>query len=190
MDPIVKNELARSIGVFYLSWVFFSILFVMGILESLPGYAPFLMSFLTTGIIFLILVWFRKNHPTVKIPTRFSHLDKLEGLLSILIIFAIYISISVLYPISGILWPVLLLGIVIVLVNISFKEEKNYQVNLPRWLFFYILTASLIIIHDLVMGNITQSIIIFIAILGIISIAIVLVYNKVSGDTHECSIPK
>lgn len=45
----------------------------MGLLESLPGYAPFLMSFLTTGIIFLILVWFRKNHPTVKIPTHFSH---------------------------------------------------------------------------------------------------------------------
>jgi hypothetical protein len=185
IDPVVKSELARSIGVFYLSLVFFCILFVTGILDSLPGYAPFLMSFLTTGIIFLVLVWFRKNHPTVKIPTHFSHLARLEGILSVLIIFAIYMSVSVLYPISGILWPVILLVIGIFLVNISFKDGENYQVNLPRWLFFYIFVASLIVIHDLVLGNTTQSNIIFIAILGVISMVIVLVHNKVSGGIHE-----
>jgi uncharacterized membrane protein YhhN len=184
MDPIVKNELARSIGVFFISLVFFCILFITGIL-GLPGYAPFLMAFLTTGVIFLILIWFRKNHPSIKTPTHFNYRAKLGGLLSLLIVFAIYMSISLLYPISRILWPVLLLVSVIVLMAISFKEGKSYRVNLPRWLFFYIVVSALIVIHDFVMGNATQLNIIYIVILGIISIVIVLWYTRISGNTDE-----
>jgi len=186
MDPIVKNELARSIGVFFFSLVFFCILFATGIVE-MPGYFPFLLAFATTGIIFLILVWFRKNHTAVKIPTNFSfsYQAKLEELSLIIIIFAISMSISVLYPISGILWPVILLLIVMVLVNLSFKNGNSYRVNLPRWLFFYGLVSALIVIHDLVLGNAILSNIIFIAILGILSSVIVLMYIRVSGDVHE-----
>lgn len=184
MDPIVKNELARSIGVFFFSLVFLCILFATGIVD-MPGYFPFLLAFATTGIIFLILVWFKKNHTAVKIPTNFSHQAKLEGLLSILLIFTIYLSISVLYPISRILWPVILLLMISLLVNISFKNSVYYQVNLPRWLFFYILVSALVILHDLVLGYPIMANITFIAILGIISMIIVLVYNKVSRGTHE-----
>jgi hypothetical protein len=183
MDPIVKNELARSIGVFFLSLVFFCILFATGIVE-MPGYFPFLLAFTTTGIIFLVLVWFRKNHTTVRIPMNFSYQAKLEELLFIFIIFAIFMSVSTIYSITGILWPFILLLIVIVLVNVSFKNGKYYQVNLPRWLFFYSLVSALVIIHDLVLGNPIFLNITFIAILGIISIVIILVYKKVSGDTQ------
>jgi len=184
MDPIVKNELARSIGVYFFSLVFFCILFATGMVE-MPGYFPFLLAFATTGIIFLVLVWFRKKHITVKIPTNFSHQAKLEGLLSIFIIYSLYLSISVLYPISGIIWPFILLVMVIVLVNISFKNGKCYQVDLPRWLFFYILVSALLTLHDLVLGYPLLPNITFIAILGIVSIVIVFIYNKVSGGTSE-----
>ncbi len=186
IDPIVKNELARSIGVFFFSLVFFSILFATGIVE-MPGYFPFLLAFAATGIIFWVLVWFRKNHAPVKITANFSHKAKLGGALSIFILYFLYLSISVLYPVTGIVWPAVLLLMVIILVNISFKNGRYYQVNLPRWLFFYIFVAALFIFRDLVLGYPFTQDITFIAILGIISVVVVFAYNKVSGDNREKS---
>jgi len=184
MDPIVNNELAPSTGIYFFSLVFFSILFTTGTVE-MPGYAPFLLSLFTTAVIFLILVWFRRNHIAVKIPTNFDHKNKLEELSFILIIFILYLSISALYPITRILWPVILVLIVIVLLRISFRTEKGYSVTLTNWLFFYMLVSALVVIHDLVLGNEIMQNLIFIAVLGIISVVVVTGYNKVLGDKEK-----
>lgn len=177
MDPIVKNELARSIGVYFFSLVFFSILFATGIVE-MPCYTPFLLSLFTTAVIFLVLVWFRRNHIPVKIPTDFGHKNKLMGLLSVLVIFVLYLLISEQYPIARILWPIILVLFAIVLVRVSTRTEKGYSVTLSSWLFFYILVSALIITHDLALGNETIQNLIFITVLGIISVVGVIGFNK------------
>jgi hypothetical protein len=184
MDPLVKNELARSIGVFFLALVFFSILFATGIVE-MPGYVPFVLAFVTTAVIFLVLVWSGKNSQPVKIPAILSLRTKMEEFLFILLIFSIYLTVSLVYPVFRYIWPVLLLLIVIFLLDISFKTGDHYKVKPAKWLFFYIVVSSLIVVHDFVLGNAIMSTVIFITILGVISVVIVVGYQKISGNTGE-----
>jgi hypothetical protein len=73
------------------------------------------------------------------------------------------------------------------LVNISFKKGENYQVNVPGWLFFSIVVSSLVAIPDFVLGNDIWSTLIFIAILGIISVIIDIGYSRISGNTNAKS---
>jgi hypothetical protein len=184
MDTLVKNELARSMGIFFLTLVFFSILFTTGIVE-MPGYAPFVLAFITTAVTFLALIWSGKNPRMVNIPGFFSLHTRMEKFLFILLVFFIYLTVSLLYPVSVYLWPVFLLFMVIFLLDISFKTGEHYQVNLTKWLFFSIVVSLLIVIHDFIIGNATMSTLIFIAILGMVSIVIVVGYKKISGNPGE-----
>lgn len=197
MDYIVKEEMWRSVPVYFVSFLVIGILVMKGYLP-LPLSSTFLLALIPTAMHVLFMVWYRrKNHladPTITnitdhAPRREGHgekdtkqrravIEKVVDAVLVVAVFLIYLYASLISSVNQIVWFLALVIIGMLLTRIIFIEHGEYRVNLVRWVVFYFSVSAIILLRDLILEYPVIPTLGGLALVGIISVVVLLMWEK------------
>lgn len=200
IDYIVKEELLRSLPVYFFCFLIIGLLDIEGYI-SISGLGTFILAFVFTAIHFSFMVWYRKKEqidsnsiffiidhilssrsyeektakPHDKEISIFSSLRKNVGLLIItLFLYIAYLYASLTYHIDQIFWILVLLFVGSTLSKIIYDERKEDQNDPVRLLFFYVIACVFIFVRYLVLDYPILPVLKGSIILGILLVLLVL----------------
>ncbi len=170
-DPIVQEELWRSIPVYFVSFLAIGALNLKGYI-AIGGIATFLLAFLPTAVHFSLMVRYRKKESLIdssissiidyifqsgshdKGKARCSASGQKSRIILAIAVFAyiVYLYASVKYGLDQIFWPLVLILIGGSLSEVVFSREKRDYTDLLRWGTFYTITSLFIFARYLVLG--------------------------------------
>jgi len=170
-DLIVKQELWRSVAIYFFSLVAIGALNLKGYI-SIGGIATFLLAFLITAVHFSLMVKYRKKEGLIdssifsilgymlqsgspeKGKARHSASGQKSRIILALAVFAyiVYLDASVKYGLDQIFWPLVLIFFGASLSEVVFSREKRDYTDLFRWGTFYTITSFFIFARYLVLG--------------------------------------
>ena len=199
-DYIVKEEIWRSVPVYFASFLVIGIL-VMKTYLPLPLSSTFLLALVPAATHFLLMVWYRrKEHLTDPTITNIlCHALRLEGhrekdtkqrrtviekvvdAVLVVAVFLIYLYESLVSPVNQIFWFLALVIISILLTRIIFTKHGEYRVNLVRWFVFYLIISTIILMRYLILGYPVVPILGGLVLVGIVSVVILLKWEKRSA---------
>jgi len=202
IDPIVKEELWRSLPVYFISFLIIGYLDREGYI-SVGTTGTFILAFLVTAIHFLLMVWYRKkeqiDNPSIfliidhifrskiyeektsdiskkKEISIFSSIRKDKRLLILIILLYIaYIYASLVYNIDQIFWILFLLFMGFAISKIIYGESTEADQKDPmRFLVFYVTACIFIFVRYLVLGYPILPILKWIMVFGILVVLMIL----------------
>ena len=197
IDPIVKEELWRSVAVYGGSFLIIGFLTVAGNLP-LPLSYILLLALIPTAVHFLVMVRYRRkeNLTDPTITNVFRHalrlrdhgektttrrrvvVEKVIDAALLVTIFLIYISASLAYSINQIFWLPVLILIGLLLARIIFTDGGEHRVNLARSVVFYLGAAGIVLLRYLALGYPVISLLQAIALVGIITFPILYIWER------------
>ncbi|MDD3622962.1 MAG: hypothetical protein PHQ81_11225 [Methanofollis sp.] len=194
-DSILKEELCRSVVVYFVSFLAIGMLIISKDLPISLG-LTFPLAFIVTGVITGFVVRYRRMEhlfdpspiailghalQTRKKP-RSPTGNTTEVVLAILL-YLIYLVIAYAYPPIPFLWIAVLIIVSGVLIHALFKVEGEYQVTPVRWSIFYLVLSALFIVRAIVLGYSVVPLVIVVGIIGIVSGVVLLLWKAwVRGD--------
>lgn len=170
-DPIVQEELWRSVAVYFFSFLAIGALNLKGYI-AIEGLAIFLLAFLVTAAHFSFMVRYRKKEGLIdsSIFSILGHIfesdstDKGENgcsasgqksrivLATAVFAYIAYLYGSVKYGLDQIFWPLVLIFFGGSLSEVVFSREKRNHADLLKWGTFYAITSLFIFARYLVLG--------------------------------------
>ncbi|WP_440954737.1 hypothetical protein ACSAZK_14235 [Methanosarcina sp. Mfa9] len=170
-DPIVQEELWRSIPVYFVSFLAIGALNLKGYI-SVEGIATFLLALLPTAVHFSLMVRYRKKEGLIdssifsiigyifqsgspeKGKSRCSASRKTSRIILAIAVFTyiVYLYASLKYGLDQIFWPLVLVFFGASLSEVVFSREKRNHANLLKWGTFYATTSVFIFARYLVLG--------------------------------------
>ncbi|WAI01075.1 hypothetical protein [Methanogenium organophilum] len=197
IDYIIKEEMWRSVAVYFVSFLVIGILVVKGYLP-LPLSSIFLLALVPTATHFLLMVWYRrKEHladPTITnilrhalqleghgekdTKQRRAVIEKVVDAVLVVAVFLIYLYASLVSSVNQIFWFLALVIIGILLTRIIFIERGKYRVNLVRWVVFYFIVSAIILLRYLILEYPVIPILGGLILVGIVSIVVLLMWEK------------
>jgi hypothetical protein len=201
IDNIVKEEIMRSLPVYFISFLIIGYLHLKGYI-SLGGLGAFILAFFVSAASFSLMVWYRKKeqlfdssifsiighifqskprgeknneiYKNEKI-SIFSSIKKNISLLLITIfLYSVYLYASLVYEINQIFWFFLLLFIGSVFTKLIYGRSKADQKDPINILYFYIIICIFIFLRYIVLGYSVFPVLQGGIILGILLILLVL----------------
>lgn len=179
MDPIEKEELWRSLPVYFFCFLIIGFLDMQGYI-SIGASGTFILALILTFIHFSLMVWYRKkeqidnpsiffiidyifrsenqNGKTLEISKKekisiFSSIRKHIHLLFITIfLYLTYLYASLAYNIDQIFWVLILLFIGLTLSKIVYDEREANRKDPMKLLVFYVIACVFIFVRYLVLG--------------------------------------
>ncbi len=201
IDYIVKQELWRSIAVYWGSFLAIGILIVTGYLPVPVSYT-FLLALIPTVAHFRIMVWYRRMdylaNPTImniihhlrseehreeKTKQRRAIVEKVVDAILIVTIFLVYLYASLADSINQIYWLPILIIIVILLTRIVFTDGGERRINLARWVAFYLTVSGVLLLRYLALGYPVVPLFQALALVGIVSFPILYVWERRHAPT-------
>jgi hypothetical protein len=196
-DSIIREELWRSIAVYFISFLAIGALSVRGYLP-LPPSSTFLLALIPTALHFLIMVQYRRKErltdPTITnilrhalrqeenggkdAQPRRAVIEKIVDAILIGAIFLIYLYASLAYSINQIFWLLALAIISILLMRIVFIDSGEHRVDLARWIIFYLIVSLIILLRHLALGYPVFPILGVLVIVGIGSVVVLNIWEK------------
>lgn len=197
-DSILKEEICRSVVVYFVSFLAIGMLIISKDLPINLG-LTFPLAFIVTGAICWFMVRYRrKEHLLDPSPIAIlSHAlqtrkkprsptgNTTEIVLAILL-YLIYLVIAYAYPPIPFLWIAVLIIVSGILIHALFKVEGEYQVTPVRWSIFYLVLSALFIVRAIVLGYPVVPLVIVVGIIGIVSGVVLLLWKAwVRGDDRS-----
>ncbi len=140
-DYIVKEELLRSIAVFFYAFIGAGVLIKYGYIKTGITATPFL-ALVVTFVHFTVQVSYRKNTLS-PIIYRFENSKPLKDLATLIVVYAVYLYFSLQYPVLQRAWFIILLFI-------GLKLTKIFELNRPtgvKMMLFYATASAFVLIR-------------------------------------------
>jgi hypothetical protein len=170
-DPIVQEELWRSIPVYFVSFLAIGALNLKGYI-AVEGIATFLLALLPTAVHFSLMVRYRKKEGLIdssifsilgyifqsgspeKGKARHSASGQKSRIILAIAIFAyiVYLDASVKYGLDQLFWPLVLVFFGASLSEVVFSGGKKDHADLLKWGTFYAIVSLFIFVRYLVLG--------------------------------------
>lgn len=141
IDYIVKEELWRSISIFFFAFIGVAMLIESGYIKTDLN-ATFYLAPIITFIHFVIKVWYRKNLQS-PIILHFENSRPIRELIILIAIYAAYLYFSLQYPI-------LQKGWILILLLVALKLTKVFELNRPtsiKLILFFLTSSAFILIQ-------------------------------------------
>ena len=200
IDPIVKEELWRSVAVYWGSFLIIGFLTVAGNLP-LPLSYILLLALIPTAVHFLVMVRYRRKEnltdPTItnvfrhalrprdhgeKTTTRRRVIvEKVTDAVLAVVIFLIYLYASHAYSINQVFWLPVLVIIGLLLTRIIFTDGGERRITLARSVVFYLLAAGSVLLRHLALGYPILPLLRGIVLVGIVAFPILYVWERRSA---------
>lgn len=200
IDYIVKEELLRSLAIYW-------ILFLIIAIPTVGGYLPlstasaFPLAAILTAIYFCVMVWYRRNENLhdpnpisilrhalrsgeqreEKTKQRRAIVEKAVDAFLVVTIFLIYLYASFAYSISQIYWLPVLILIGLFLARIIFTDGGERRVTLARLVVFYLIAAAILVLRYLALGYLVLPLLQAIVLVGIITFPILYIWERRSA---------
>ena len=200
IDYIVKEELLRSLAIYW-------ILFLIIAIPTVGGYLPlstasaFPLAAILTAIYFCVMVWYRRNENLhdpnpisilrhalrsgeqreEKTKQRRAIVEKAVDAFLVVTIFLIYLYASFAYSISQIYWLPVLILIGLFLARIIFTDGGERRVTLARLVVFYLIAAAILVLRYLALGYLVLPLLQAIVLVGIIVFPILYIWERRSA---------
>ncbi|MDI3507657.1 MAG: hypothetical protein PWQ69_1637 [Methanomicrobiaceae archaeon] len=197
IDYIVKEELLRSLAIYW-------ILFLIIAIPTVGGYLPlstasaFPLAAILTAIYFCVMVWYRRNENLhdpnpisilrhalrsgeqreEKTKQRRAIVEKAVDAFLVVTIFLIYLYASFAYSISQIYWLPVLILIGLFLARIIFTDGGERRVTLARLVVFYLIAAAILVLRYLALGYLVLPLLQAIVLVGIITFPILYIWER------------
>ena len=178
IDDIVKQELWRSIAIYFFFLLFFIYLYKKGYI-LIEAQTTFILAFFSTIIVFSLLVWYRKKeqllnpsifsiighvfesrsyeektiqpHENEEISIFSSIRKNMRLLIFTILLYIIYLYASLVYNIDQVFWILIILFTGGALSKIIYDERKEDQKDPVRLLVFYVIACVFIFVRYLVL---------------------------------------
>ncbi|MFZ3060339.1 MAG: hypothetical protein WA102_11475 [Candidatus Methanoperedens sp.] len=140
-DYIVKEELLRSIAVFFYAFISIGMLISYGYIKT-ELTDTFFLAPIATFVFFIIMVWYRKTIQGF-FTYRFENIKPVRELAILAAIYALYISLSLQYPVLHKAWFLILLFT-------ASKLGKIFELNRPtgiKMILFFAVASAFILIR-------------------------------------------
>ncbi|WP_292395989.1 hypothetical protein [Methanoculleus sp. UBA303] len=191
IDPIVKEELWRSVATFGVSLIVTAFIITTDYLP-LPAFLLLPLPLMITAVVACVMVWYRRkeclNDPDpANILLHALRLGKhgerkaVDGVL-LITIFLIYLYVSHAYSINQVLWLPVLLIIGIFLTRIVFTDGGEHRVTLARSVVFYLLAAGIVLLRRLALGYPVIPTLQGVILVGIIAYPILYIWERRRGQ--------
>ena len=200
IDYIVKQELWRSVAVYWGSFFVIGFLIVSGYLP-LPAFLLFPLALVPTTAHFLIMVWYRRKeqlaNPTITNALLYAlrrgeHgegekqqgkviIEKVVDAVLAVAIFLIYLYASLAGSINQVFWLPVLVIISLLLARIVFIDGRERRVTLARSVVFYLIAAAIVVLRYLALGYPVVPLLQAIALVGIVSFPILYIWERRSA---------
>jgi Flp pilus assembly protein TadB len=200
IDHIVKEELLRSLAIYW-------ILFLIIAISTVGGYLPlstasaFPLAAILTAIYFGVMVWYRRKENLhdpnpisilrhalrsgeqgeEKTKQRRALVEKVTDAFLVVTIFLIYLYASFAYSISQIYWLPVLILIGLFLARIVFTDGGEHRVTLARLVVFYLIAAAIIVLRYLALRYLVFPLLQAIVLIGVVSFPILYVWERRSA---------
>ncbi len=200
IDYIVKEELLRSLAIYW-------ILFLIIAIPTVGGYLPlstasaFPLAAILTAIYFCVMVWYRRNENLhdpnpisilhhglrsgeqreEKTKQRRALVEKAVDAVLAVVIFLIYIYASFAYSINQVFWLPILVIIGLLLTRIVFIDAGERRVTLARSVVFYLIAAAILVLRYLALRYPVVPLLQAIALVGIITFPILYIWERRSA---------
>lgn len=170
IDSIVKEELWRSVAVYFISFIAVGIL-IMNEYLPVPLSYTFSLAVIPTAAHFFVMVWYRrKENLTDPTPTnilrhalrlgeqreektkqRKAIVEKVVDAILVVTIFLIYLYASLADSINQALWLPVLVIIGLLLTRIVFTDGGERRITPARSVVFYLIVAGVLILRYLIL---------------------------------------
>ena len=196
IDFIVKEELWRSIAVYWIAFIAIGLLIMTDYLPIPISYV-FLLALIPTVAHFLLMVWYRRKENLVdpnpasilhhalglrnrekKTKRRGAAIEKAFDAALLAIIFLIYLYASLAYSISQIYWLPVLIVIGLFLARIVFTDGDVQRVTVARSFVFYLIVAMVFLLRYLALGYPIIPLLQAFVLIGIVSFPILYIWER------------
>jgi Ca2+/Na+ antiporter len=200
IDHIAKEELLRSLAIY---WIFFLIIAI----PTVGGYLPlsaasaFPLAVIPTAVYFCVMVWYRQKenlhdpnpisifHHALrsreqreeKTKQKRAIFEKVTDAVLAVVIFLIYLYASLAYSINQVFWLPVLVIIGLLLTRIVFIDAGERRVTLARSVVFYLMAAAIIVLRYLALGYPVVPLFQAIVLVGIVAFPILYVWERRSA---------
>ena len=200
INHIVKEELLRSLAIYW-------ILFLIIAIPTVGGYLPlstasaFPLAAILTAIYFCVMVWYRRKenlhdpnpisilHHALRLgeqreektKQRRALVEKAVDAVLAVAIFLIYIYASLAYSINQIFWLPVLVILGLLLPRIVFIDAGERRVTLARSVVFYLIAAAIVVLRYLALGYPVVPLLQAIVLIGIVSFPILYIWERRSA---------
>ncbi|MCK8519676.1 hypothetical protein [Methanoculleus sp. 7T] len=200
IDHIVKEELLRSLAIYW-------ILFLIIAIPTVGGYLPlstasaFPLAAILTAIYFCVMVWYRRKenlhdpnpisilHHALRLgeqreektKQRRALVEKVTDAVLAVVIFLIYLYASLAYSINQVFWLPVLVIIGLLLTRIVFIDAGERRVTLARSVVFYLIAAAIVVLRYLALGYPVVPLLQAIVLIGVVSFPILYVWERRSA---------
>ncbi|WP_298666998.1 hypothetical protein [uncultured Methanofollis sp.] len=187
-DSILKEEICRSVVVYFVSFLAIGMLIISKDLPINLG-LTFPLAFIVTGAICWFMVRYRRKEQLLDpspiailahaLQTRKkprSHAGITTEVILAILLYLIYLVIAHANPSIPFLWIAVLIIVSGVLIHAIFKVDGEYRVTPVRWAIFYLVLSALFIIRALVLRYPIVPILVVLGIIGVGSVAILLLW--------------
>lgn len=197
LDPILKEELWRSIVVYFISFLGIGTVIISARLPVDLG-LTFPLALIPTCLHCWLMVWYRRKEHIAD-PSPISILDHaltiqkshrstgghLADAVFAVIIYLIYLLLVRTYPPIPFLWIIVLLIVSGLLARAIFTTDGRYRVTLGRGTLFYLTLSALLIVRFLVLGGPIVPLLIVLGIVGGGTAAILILWAVLTGKTNQ-----
>ncbi len=200
IDHIAKEELLRSLAIY---WIFFLIIAI----PTVGGYLPlsaasaFPLAVIPTAVYFCVMVWYRQKenlhdpnpisifHHALrsreqreeKTKQKRAIFEKVTDAVLAVVIFLIYLYASLAYSINQVFWLPVLVIIGLLLTRIVFIDAGERRITLARSVVFYLMAAAIIVLRYLALGYPVVPLFQAIVLVGIVAFPILYVWERRSA---------
>ncbi|KUK68400.1 MAG: Uncharacterized protein XE11_2468 [Methanomicrobiales archaeon 53_19] len=200
IDHIVKEELLRSLAIYW-------ILFLIIAIPTVGGYLPlstasaFPLAAILTAIYFCVMVWYRRKenlhdpnpisilHHALRLgeqreektKQRRALVEKVTDAVLAVVIFLIYLYASLAYSINQVFWLPVLVIIGLLLTRIVFIDAGERRVTLARSVVFYLIAAAIVVLRYLALGYPVVPLLQAIVLIGVVSFPILYIWERRSA---------
>lgn len=200
INHIVKEELLRSLAIYW-------ILFLIIAIPTVGGYLPlstasaFPLAAILTAIYFCVMVWYRRKenlhdpnpisilHHALRLgeqreektKQRRALVEKAVDAVLAVAIFLIYIYASLAGSINQVFWLPVLIIIGLLLTRIVFIDAGERRVTLARSVVFYLIAAAIVVLRYLALGYPVVPLLQAIVLIGIVSFPILYIWERRSA---------
>ena len=197
INHIVKEELLRSLAIYW-------ILFLIIAIPTVGGYLPlstasaFPLAAILTAIYFCVRVWYRRKenlhdpnpisilHHALRLgeqreektKQRRALVEKAVDAVLAVAIFLIYIYASLAYSINQIFWLPVLVILGLLLTRIVFIDGGERHITFARSAIFYLGATGIVLLRYLVLGYPVLPLLQAIALVGIVAFPILYIWER------------
>ncbi|WP_052368587.1 DUF1673 family protein [Candidatus Methanoperedens nitratireducens] len=178
-DYIVKEELLRSIAVFFYAFIGVGGLIMYGYIKTGITATPFL-ALIVTFVHFSIQVWYRKNVLSPAIH-RFENSKPLRELIILITVYVIYLYFSIQYPVLQRAW-------ILILLFIGLKLGKVFELNRPtgvKLMLFFATACAFVLIRYYVLQLPLMPLLKGITALGVAMLILAVLFKKAGFEEPD-----